>query len=354
MSSPGSATDRCSRMPRWSTDLLLEARSRRTRVLERDREGLERRVGVAADDGGDHRRVEAAAQVGADRHVRAQHAEAHGVDQQRPQLLRVVGLGRSRSSGSVVELPVRPGRATVRPRSTQRVAGRQLPDRREDRARRRGAPERQDLVEALQVERRAAPPGGPGSPSSPSRRRTPPALGVVERLLAEAVARRGTASRGRASQRANAHWPLKRLTQLGPVLAVRVQDDLGVRARREAVAALRDQLLAQLDVVVDLAVERDPQRPSSVRIGWAPPARSMMDRRVCPRPQGPSVSNVCASGPRWRSVAVIARRTPASAGSPARFTNPAIPHMEADALYEARGPESDGGNDACRAEIATA
>ena len=77
-----------------------------------------------------------------------------------------------------------------------------------------------------------------------------------------------------------------------------------------------------------------------------------MARRVWPRPHGPSVSNVCASGPRWRSVATIGRRTLASAGSPARFTNPAIPHMGTDALLRVQARKSGGGNDACRAEIA--
>src|SRR6476659_2882322 len=69
-------------------------------------------------------------------------------------------------------------------------------------------------------------------------------------------------------------------------------------------------------------------RPSSLAIGWSPPARSMIDRRRMASPQGPSITLPSESGPRWTSVSFIAASAAGSgAVAPSRLTRPHIPHM---------------------------
>src|SRR5882757_6463889 len=58
-------------------------------------------------------------------------------------------------------------------------------------------------------------------------------------------------------------------------------------------------------------------------MGWAPPARSMMERRRWPKCKGPATKNPSASGPRWAMRLVMRSR---SARSPSP-RNPAMPHI---------------------------
>ena len=70
-----------------------------------------------------------------------------------------------------------------------------------------------------------------------------------------------------------------------PPLLPGVDDDLGVAGGAEGVPQPA-QLSAELDVVEDLPVEGDPDAPSSLQSGWAPPAVSMIASRVWPRAAG--------------------------------------------------------------------
>src|SRR4051794_23263421 len=71
-------------------------------------------------------------------------------------------------------------------------------------------------------------------------------------------------------------------------------------------------------------------RPSSLPIGWLPPARSMIERRRMASPHGPSIIEPSESGPRWTSVSFIAASAAGSgAVAPSRLTRPHIPHMRA-------------------------
>ena len=131
------------------------------------------------------------------------------------------------------------------------------------------------------------------------------------------------------SQRAIAHWPLKRRKRLGAPRLVGVDDDLGVAAGAEAVAE-RLELGAQLDVVEDLAVEDDPQR--AVLVGQRLLAgRQVDDGQAGVRQAGALVAigpelvrpavpeRACTSAP-------AARRSGSSAFS-CRATTPAMPHI---------------------------
>ena len=81
---------------------------------------------------------------------------------------------------------------------------------------------------------------------------------VVQRLLAHAVAGEQQAPSRPVPDREREH-PVQPIEAGFAVLRVEVNDDLGVRGASEVDAA-RDELGAELAVVVDLAVERDPDR----------------------------------------------------------------------------------------------
>ena len=85
------------------------------------------------------------------------------------------------------------------------------------------------------------------------------ALVDVERLLPEAVAREQQPPALGVPQGEGEH-PLERRDERVAELLVQVRDNLGVGRRAELVAAPA-QPRAQPAVVVDLAVERDPDRP---------------------------------------------------------------------------------------------
>jgi hypothetical protein len=81
------------------------------------------------------------------------------------------------------------------------------------------------------------------------------AQAVEERLLADAIARDQALLPARVPEREREH-PVQPLDAVDAVLLVEVRDDLGVAVCRQRVPA-RDELLAQLAVVVDLAVQDD-------------------------------------------------------------------------------------------------
>ena len=81
--------------------------------------------------------------------------------------------------------------------------------------------------------------------------------GVVERPHAHPVARNDEALVGAVPDGVG-EVAVERLHALRPELGVGVQNRLGI-AFRAKLAAARDQLLAQLDVIEYFAIERDPQ-----------------------------------------------------------------------------------------------
>src|SRR5262245_52571675 len=72
-----------------------------------------------------------------------------------------------------------------------------------------------------------------------------------------------------------------------------------------------------------------PMEPSSLKIGWPPPATSMMLSRRCPRPTGPRIKNPSPSGPRCVSAPVArVRRASSTRLEDSRSQIPTMPHME--------------------------
>src|ERR1041384_1895444 len=83
--------------------------------------------------------------------------------------------------------------------------------------------------------------------------------GVVDRLLAHAVAREDEPAASAVPDAEREH-AVDRLDDAGLALLVEVDDDFGVGARPELVAIVEPQRLSQRGVGVDLPVERDPDR----------------------------------------------------------------------------------------------
>ena len=98
------------------------------------------------------------------------------------------------------------------------------------------------------------------------------------------------------SQSTKANSP-RRLLQAGRAeVFVEVQGDLAVGAGAEAMAPALEVLAASLEVV-ELAVDDDLHRSSSLAIGWSPVARSMMLSRAWPSPTRRSSRATSAARP---------------------------------------------------------
>ena len=152
------------------------------------------------------------------------------------------------------------------------------------------------------------------------------ALGVVERLDAQAVAREQELPLPRVPEREGEH-AAQPLDAARPELLVEVHDDLGVGRRREAVAA-RHELAPQLAVVVDLAVEDDPDR--AVLVG----DRLLAGLEVDDGQPAHAEPDACRRGRTRRrrgrdatSISHMARSSSSSTGRPPSPRIPAIPHM---------------------------
>ena len=184
------------------------------------------------------------------RHVR-HHLAGHGAAErlaQRRRRLRVVGPGGSRGGRS---LPVaRHGKLTVPP--DQPVGGGKAPDGGEDRARRDDVLVGQELVEGVEVDLARHVRGHEQGLDLGREEQAARRARVVERLLARPVAGRHQRARAGVPQDQGEH-AVEALDEAGAPLLVGVQGDLDVAAARERVPG-RDQLGAQLPVVVDLAV----------------------------------------------------------------------------------------------------
>jgi hypothetical protein len=105
--------------------------------------------------------------------------------------------------------------------------------------------------------------------------------GPVQRLLAQPVARQQQPATLRVPECQPGHGVDPRQQRV-PFFFVEVHQHLGVGLRREAMP-LADQFVAQLAVVVDLAVEDDDHR--AVLVGYRLPTRRQIDDREPPDPQ---------------------------------------------------------------------
>jgi hypothetical protein len=74
--------------------------------------------------------------------------------------------------------------------------------------------------------------------------------------------------------------------------------------------------------------------PVSLDIGWLPPTRSMIARRLCPSAMLSPVFTPRPSGPRWLNAAVIGAIEARTSGlrEPSSAMIPQMPHM----FYESR------------------
>src|SRR2546426_199172 len=79
--------------------------------------------------------------------------------------------------------------------------------------------------------------------------------------------------------------------------------------------------------------------PSSLAMGWWPPATSMMESRRVARPAGPSIHIPPSSGPRWRRVSRIRTSRPSSTAScGCTLTIPAMPHISVSSRSSGDSP----------------
>ena len=236
-------------------------------LAEADRERLDRLVICLRHQRDDEARVEPPAEHRAERHV-AHQPEPDRLASSSSSSLRVLrersarwpAVGqRVRQYGSLDDAPS----AIDEP-----VAGQQLVDSRERRARRRDEPERQVGVDRVVVEldrRRAR--SRARLFSSDAKTTRSPTSRVVERLDPEAVAREhGAPPRGRPRPRC-ANLPAQALAERVAVALVEVREDLGVAAAREAGAPLA-RARDGVEVVVELTVLHRQTVPSSLDTGW--------------------------------------------------------------------------------------
>ena len=190
-------------------DLALEGGLVVQRVAEGERERAQLMVGLLDGERGGQARVEAAREVAADRHVGPQ-PQPHRVAQQLAELLRS-GL---RGVDGVVRLPPRLLLEDLAVAPDERVPGRQQADALERAARRPRGPEREDLVDPLEIRHGLDDAGG--EHALDLAREDDAAVGqrrVVQRAHAEAVAhQRQRARRGGRGARC----PTGRCSGAGP------------------------------------------------------------------------------------------------------------------------------------------
>ncbi len=228
----------------------------------------------------------------------------------------------------VCEVPVTVNRRFAAVLEHQHVPRRELADAAEHRARRRDEPQGQVLVERLEVhlaQRRVA-----GEQRLDLRREGEAGRGarVVERFLAEVVARDNQLAAAHVPETEREH-AAQVLDQALAVAFVERNDQFAVAVGLERVAALLE-ILAQLPVVVDLAVADHPDRPVGIQ-QRLPPAFEVDDRQPAmaencavlaelPLAIGPAVPQRVQHPRHGRMLAAAA------------LTMPAIPHMRVRAL----------------------
>ena len=234
-----------------SVGLLVESR-----VLEADRERLERPRRVARGEGDDGARIRAPAQEGPEGNI-ADQVLAHGFVQQVPQLLHDRGLPEA-VVGLELQVPVRPDlRRPIGP-GQEDVAGRELAYAGHDAFRLRGRQEAKQVVDGSPVElaldvRKLQERLELGSEQEP-----PVDFGVVEGLDPQPVARQQESLPALVPERQREH-SRHLLHAPGAVVFVEMHDRLRIGRREEDVSAPLQALPEALEVV-DLSVEDHPDR----------------------------------------------------------------------------------------------
>ena len=218
---------------------------------EPDRERVHRLRRLLRRERGEERRVDAAGEEHADRHVREQ-VRAHRVAHARAQLLHELGLVVVAqllfARGGRPRVPLDARVASLLPR--EEVAGGQLAHVAEDRVRRRDRVEGEEGFERVEVDLAARQGAQLGRELERAAGRA-----VVERLDPVRVAREHEAAAPLVPDRDREH-PAQPLRELEAVLLVQVDERLGVRVRPVRVARAHE-LARELRVVVDLAVLDD-------------------------------------------------------------------------------------------------
>ncbi len=209
------------------------------------------------------RGIEASAQKDADGNV-AHHLLAHGLFELVPEPFHVVPPADRRMAlaFSQAEVPVRRHLEALRG-VREGVRGRKFPDPAKDGPRRRNVLERKVLVQRDDID----------APLDPRMLEDGFQLGaedqliaresVVERLDAEAIPGEKQLSRLRVPDGEREH-SVEVAHRVRAELLVGVDHHLGVRPGLESMAELREKV-AQALVVVDFAIEDDPERPVFVR-----------------------------------------------------------------------------------------
>ena len=241
---------------------------------------------TCADQRYDRRGVDAAAERRADRHVAAQ-AQADRVQQQLAQTLDRVLIARRGLDQR--GLPPAPDRAVTVDVAQQMGAGQPVHRGEEavlDRWHDTPAPGTAPGASARGAARWGATVSS--ARTSEAKISCPAVVRPEQRLLAERVAR-GVSDRSRSSQTAKANMPLTRVQRALSPLSPRVQQHLAVALGDERVTEAA-QLVAQLAVVVDLAVEHEVQRTqvqrlirARVEVDDREPAKGQSGRLVAPR-----------------------------------------------------------------------
>lgn len=258
---------------------LLEGALVIFRIVERDRESLERSLGEIPDQGSDHGRVEAAAEIGSHRHIGAE-AYSCCVNEQFPELFNCTALVEGAIAfGAVrgqVQLPVSL-RADVSVRDHKRVAGRKLGDMSKCRPRRDGMPERKDLPNSFKIQFPGHRRMSKESLDLRSEEERLFRLAVEERTHAHAIARKKELFLPLIPD-GECPLSIELVDALFPFSFVKLQQDFRVRGGGKA-PPFALQFLAQLQVIEDFAVERDPHG-AVVIVHWLMPAAEIDDAQA--------------------------------------------------------------------------
>ncbi len=250
--------------PQVGRDRLLVPAHVERGVVERHRKRAQRVRRARRRERAHDARIDAAAQVPADRHIRLE-AQPYGRAQQLIECVeRVRRLGRRLG---VVERVVAPHRqATVLPAGA--AAGLERADPSERGAGSARRPEREDFVQALRVERGLHFSGRQQGLHFGPEIQIAVALRVVQRQNAESVAREKQGPRAAVVDRERELAVEALQHPLAPLL-VGVHQHFGIAPGAEQMPASL-QLPAQHEVVEDLAVVDDEDAPVLVRHGLRP------------------------------------------------------------------------------------
>ena len=295
-----SITTSCASAPMARATWRAYSSSLNARSLNATENVCERPVDHPRHERGDRAAVDAAGEEHAERHV-AHQPQADGFFEQIAELLDDIGDPTRRGSGAALVRPARPSTAGSRSRRARTRAS-----ARAAACGCRGTSSRCPTCSECSAAP-AAPPCSPRPRSRPLARialisdpNSSASAGArpVERLDAEPIAHEQQPPPWRVPDRECEHAAEAVHAVVAP-LFIRVDDGLGVRARAVAMPG-RFELAADVGVVVDLAVEHDPD--GAVFVGQRLLARAR-DRR-CSDGGGRGAAHSsqwrpASSGPRW-------------------------------------------------------